>query len=864
MPDEATRTSTRQHHAPHASLETDGQFVPGAMVAGRFRIAALLGTGGMGQVYRADDLKLGLPVALKFLPRRLVNDPDALTRFHTEVKLARQISHPNVCRVFDIGEVEGQPFLSMEYIDGEDLSSLIRRIGRVPSDKAVEIARQLCAGLAVAHEAGLLHRDLKPANVMLDGRGRVRITDFGLAGVETAINHHDIGSGTPAYMAPEQLAGQAVTRRSDLYAVGLVLYELFTGKRVFEATTDRDVRTTRSHTTPTRPSHWVAELDPLVERVILRCLELDPNERPASALEIAAALPGGNPMEAALLAGETPSPEMVAAAPTEGALSPAGATTCLVAVVALLVALSIGDQVNMHQRAPLSTSPIILADRAARVITDAGYTAPPADRASGFAYDESWLLWSDDPMPAPARWSRISAGQPLTFYFWYRQSPEPLVPLAAGTPTVRVSPSDPSPSLPGMVSVVLDPRGRLVTFTAVPEARWPQDRAGVADWRPLFDSAGLDPATLVPTTPHWLPPVYADQVLAWTGHYEDHPDLPLRVEAASAGGRPVVFQILGPWETPTSRAQRLTASGSSAAVVLLVVVVATVLVGGVVMARNNLRAGRGDLSGAKTVASWVGTTVALATALGSTWPETFDGALQLQAAMLSEGLVWAAASWLLYIALEPFVRSTRPALLISWTRLLSGRVTDPMIGRDILAGGLLALTGAAAFCLSGWTKLWVQHPFEPNNAMDLTGFGSVMGSIEMLLMALNPSLVMAVLVFLAMTSRVIRNIWLSAGVLAIVATGGFILFSARSWPTMLASGVWISLGVVAVARFGLLAGVSWSVFFMLGMRSALTTDFTLWHADAVLFRLSVMIGLAVFGFWIARRRRVPSGATTVS
>src|ERR1051325_10922835 len=146
----------------------DARFIPGAMLAERYRMVGLLGRGGMGEVYRADDLKLGQAVALKFLPEHLLSDGAALARFHREVRVARQVSHRNVCRVYDIGEIEGQHFLSMEFIKGEELASLLRRIGRLPSDKATEIARQLCAGLAAAHETGVLHRDLKPANVMID------------------------------------------------------------------------------------------------------------------------------------------------------------------------------------------------------------------------------------------------------------------------------------------------------------------------------------------------------------------------------------------------------------------------------------------------------------------------------------------------------------------------------------------------------------------------------------------------------------------------------------------------------------------------------------------------------------------------
>src|SRR5512147_1136935 len=190
---------------------SQGRFLPGTLIAGRYRIIALLGKGGMGEVYRADDLSLEQQVALKFLPES-ATDEATLERFRNEVRIARRISHPNVCRVYDIGEAEGRIFLSMEYIDGEDLGSLLRRIGRVSGDKAAEIARKICAGLAAAHAQGVLHRDLKPANIMLNSQGDVLITDFGLAGVATEIA--DVRSGTPAYMAPEQLTGREVTARS--------------------------------------------------------------------------------------------------------------------------------------------------------------------------------------------------------------------------------------------------------------------------------------------------------------------------------------------------------------------------------------------------------------------------------------------------------------------------------------------------------------------------------------------------------------------------------------------------------------------------------------------------------------------------
>jgi serine/threonine-protein kinase len=266
----------------HKGFSGGARFIPGAMIANRYRVIGLLGKGGMGEVYRADDLKLAQPVALKFLPEKLARDKAMLERFHREVRIARQISHPNICRVFDIGEVEEQSFLSMEYIDGEDLATLLRRIGRLPSDKAVEIASQLCGGLAAAHQEGVLHRDLKPANIMIDGRGRAKITDFGLAGLAEELEGAEVRAGTPAYMAPEQLKGTEVSVKSDIYSLGLVLYEIFTGRKVFAAgSLDELVRLHESSQPPSISEH-VKEIDPLVERVILRCLERDPQSRPSS------------------------------------------------------------------------------------------------------------------------------------------------------------------------------------------------------------------------------------------------------------------------------------------------------------------------------------------------------------------------------------------------------------------------------------------------------------------------------------------------------------------------------------------------------------------------------------------------------
>ena len=171
------------------------------------------------------------------MPEAAAKNDRLLERFQGEVRVTRQVSHPNVRRVYDIGEVDGIPFLSMEYVDGEDLSTLLRRIGRLPTVKAIEITRKICAGLQAAHDKGVIHRDLKPQNIMLNKKGEVMILDFGLAAIADQLAGPEVRNGTPAYMAPEQLKGTEVTAKSDIYALGLVLYELFSGVRPYTAGT---------------------------------------------------------------------------------------------------------------------------------------------------------------------------------------------------------------------------------------------------------------------------------------------------------------------------------------------------------------------------------------------------------------------------------------------------------------------------------------------------------------------------------------------------------------------------------------------------------------------------------------------------
>ena len=442
------------------------RFAPGTVIDQRYRIVSLLGIGGMGEVYRADDMTLEQVVALKFLPRGFANDPDWLERFHNEVRMSRQVTHPNVCRIFDLGAVDGEQFITMEFVDGEDLSSLLRRIGRLPGDKALQIARQLCAGLAAAHDRGVLHRDLKPANVMIDGRGQVRITDFGIstpAGDASA----NSAAGTPAYMAPEQFTSHQSTIRSDIYSLGLVLYELFTGRQVFSANSVLEYAKLHEKTFPTQPSTFIADLDPIVERVILRCLEKDPARRPSSALAVAAALPGGDPLAAALAAGETPTPEMVAAAGGNVEMKCSRALILLILTLAgLVVAALLSNSASLLPRMGLVEPPAVLQEKARDALADVGLTQPMVGQAQGFGLDSELLNWIVEHDDMPDRWDRIASPRSGVVLYWFRQSPQPMV---SRDDIGVVTLDEPARAVPGMRTVELDAQGRLRRLEILPD-----------------------------------------------------------------------------------------------------------------------------------------------------------------------------------------------------------------------------------------------------------------------------------------------------------------------------------------------------------------------------------------------------------
>jgi serine/threonine-protein kinase len=835
----------------HARLQSD-VFAPGAIVAGRYRLVALLGRGGMGEVYRAEDLTLDQPVALKFLPEGEMASDARLSRFHNELRIARQVSHRNVCRVYDLGDANGRRFLTMEYVDGEDLASLLRRIGRVPHDKAVEIARQLCAGVAAAHDRGVVHRDLKPANVMIDGEGNVRVTDFGIATAKDAVDQGF--AGTPQYMAPEQIAGQPASIKSDIYALGLVLFELFTGRRAVESKTLVELETFYRSGTVTTPSSIVRDVDPVVERTIMRCLERDPVRRPASALVVAASLPGADPLAAALAAGETPSPELLAAAGEAEALGARWAVASVAVVLAGIVAFAgLTQDLSLAGRAPLPEPKDVLVDRAEAVVAAVGADPAFGDRASDFFLDEDYVRWVQQTRSTPDRWDVLSTGRPSAVLFWYRTSPQPMRPQAE----VWVSREDPPPVVTDMRTVILDTAGRLVAYRSVPPQVDSTDApANAPAWDPLFAAAGLSMSDFDPVTPEWLPREYADARAAWEGPLPTQPDLRLRVEAASYRNQPVSFEVIGPWTRPTRLAPVQPQPIDQALQAIAFVVILALLLFALVVARRNVQDNRADRRGALRLVWYVLGAGFVSWVIGA--HHVLDANALLDSFFRSFGplLLFGAILWVIYIAVEPYVRRFWPDSLLGWSRLLAGHVRDPRVGRDALIGLLFGVALAFGDVVRVTLLPWLGSPApRPPFGLDIEMLSAgVWQAANWLTASLSDTMEALFTVLLIVVLRLLlRRNWLVIPVMVLILglTSARYMGSSTAWMTLfpLFSGAVLTF---VVMRHGLLSLVVTRFVWGLLLAGPMTLDVGHWSATASNATILLLGAMAVFAFYAAR------------
>jgi serine/threonine-protein kinase len=771
----------------------------------------------------------------------------------------------------------------MEFVDGEDLASLLRRIGRLPSDKALQISRQLCAGIAAAHDRGVLHRDLKPANIMLDGRGQVRITDFGISAPFEG--RQDGAGGTPAYMAPEQFTTGQASVRSDIYSLGLVLYEIFSGRQAFSADSMPEYSRLHRQTSPTHLSTFLPEIDPLAERVILRCLEKDPAKRPGGALAVSAALPGGDPLAAALAAGETPSPEMVAAAGANSGVTIAYAAAVLVfTLAALLISVLLSRSTYLLPRMPLEKPPAVLADHAREILASAGYAASLRSSAQGFGVDEQFIALVRLENQSALRWDRLAAPRPGAAFFWYRESPDYMV---SHEDIGIVSLDEPARVVPGMRTVVLGTQGRLKRMEVLPDSGsiWggtsalaatnnlsPVDKSAIdksaldksaldksaidkstldktsADFAPLFKLADLRPEDFVPIAPTFTPPMFADNRLAWQGHYPEDSNQIVQVHAASFGGKPVYFQIVEGWQ---DRANQLHIQGApdlrTGNVVLQSVMILVALGSGIVLAWRNVRARRVDSAGAhKLAGSFVILGLLIWLFCSSHAPELF---LEMRMFFRSLGfiLVPAVVVWMFYLALEPYVRRIWPETVISWTRLLAGRFTDPLVASHILTGLASGTLATILSQLGNLIPMGLGHAAATPNLTILMRFLAKENPTAVTLWALLESLYIGLLYLLSlvMFTLILRRRWLASAAFVAMATTVAVPWGDAGWVQWVQCALVALLVLFLLVRFGLVATLAalWAVYLMRFV--PITSNMNTWYAPQTRFAIGLLAIFAI-------------------
>jgi serine/threonine-protein kinase len=529
----------------------------------------------------------------------------------------------------------------------------------------------------------------------------------------------------------------------------------------------------------------------------------------------------------------------------------------LVAVSLGLVAV-LADRHSLMGQVPLSIEPRTLADRARQFEERVGAGRDARDRAHGLQTNVdilNWILAQDDPA---ARQRMLAAGRPSPLFLWYRSSPRPLAPTDDAQH--RPSPGNPPLTVTGMTVVALDGQGRLMEYAAVPPQVESAPAGPPVDWNLFFQAAGLDSARFQPVTPQWTPRSYADQRQAWEGTSPDLPGVTLRAEAASHRGTAVNFQIVGPWARPVRmQAPPVDRATQIVSGIASFVVLPLVLVGGVLLARQNLRSGRGDRRGALVFAAITfGLDVATWVFGASHFPDLSIEESRLRAAA-GHALLYSTLLGLLYLAIEPHIRRIWPQLLITWSRLLTGAVRDPLLGRDLLvgaaAGVLMTLVTFAHYLvpdLTGW------RPFRPAN-VDWNALGGTGDRLAILTSSLSIAMRQAITggVGLVLIRRVVHRRWLTYA----IATFAFAFLAAqgqietgRIWLDLACGAVLVGIVLGSIVRWGFVAGsVAFFVHF-LTLRVPGTLDPARLHFQAGLIAAAIAAAVAIAGLALARRQ----------
>ena len=815
------------------AVADDETILPGTLIAGRFRIGSLIDRGKMGAVYRADDLVLQMPVALKFPAAEIMLDPARREQVAEEVRLAGLVTHPNVCRTVDLFEHEGRVFFSMQWVEGRDLKFVLKSCRRFPEKRGLEIARQICDGLEAIHQAGLIHRDLKPSNILVDGDGHVRLTDFGIASVAGAISNPR--TGTLAYMAPEQIAGGEITHRTDVYTLGVVLYELFTGTSPFAGKSVDDIKKLQAEGTLPAPSSVVPGIDARIERVILKCLEEDPHKRPPSAGAVSAALLG----EHGLTVRKIVDPQPIDPLPLRRVVPIAMGTLAGFAAVWILSA-----RLEVVNRVPLENSPDVLAARARDIARSLGYRDRSSTTASGFRYEDGLLTYFRGHTHGAAvagDWPAIVAAAPTPVTFWLEENVGPLAWSFFVLPA-RLTDLFPIPT--GTVSVEVDPAGRLTRFSAWPT---PADTSAPMDagmnWSIPFGLAGLDIGRFTDTGPRPRVGVLADAWSSWTGRYSNGLSLPVRIDAASYLGKVTYFEIVFPWTESRRPAVEPDPGWLVVSAWLLLSLVACA-------AWYHCVSDTADLRG-----TWrVGLVVFLAS-LGSLLFHASYLTLELAVTAAVFDAVVASTA---YLAFEPWVRRHWPEAASAWQKVLAGGWDEVIVGRDILIGACAASIGLvvrrtvhlAAVRLGAEPSIPAAGLF--GFAIENLGGWTSVASEVMTSILMSGQVLLFFLIF-CVVRRFVSNAR-AASVLTLVALLLLVMpihVARDNWLVGIDVLVDFAIMVAIMSRYGVFAAVVFGALSLIFNRSALTTDLRAWYGHSTVAALAVASIVTVASAWIA-------------
>ncbi len=676
----------------HADEPTPRVVLPplevGERFANRYTILEPIGRGGMGEVYRVRDEVLGESVALKRLIRSHRAMEAAMVR---EVRLARRITHPAVCRVHDVGDHEGQRFLTMEYVDGEDLATLLSRVGSLPTDRVVHLARELAVGLASAHAQGVVHRDLKPGNILIDRRGRARITDFGVAILKDE-GGGGVQHGTPSYMAPEQLVPDGMSDpRSDLYALGLVLHEAATGEPVFSPSDRVRALTVREQGRVPTLSSIVPGIDPSLDRAVAACLAFDPRRRPESALHFVELLPDGDALGAAVEARATPSPGLVADAGAEGWES-SGTASGGVKAVGMILGLAgvfvASATAGLIPLGPSARHPAELVESAVGALRSLGYAAGSGVPSyHGFLED-----LTEDGGIGPLFWYREEHAP-------YRSSYQQSVLDPAADLSVYLPATAPPPQV---LVAIFNQAGELVYLQGDHAIETSRSGIPLDPLQEVMRLGGVDAQELAPAEAR-PPPGVMDDVWGWR---RDRDGLVERVEAAVHGRRVVYFSRGLPPDLARERTERRVAA-TSGLVVNLVLVAAFAIVAAASLF-TTLRRQSTDWTGtAKTAAIASGLALGQWALLVGQVSHPLSDARGTSAANLAQVPFIGFVVALFYVALEPTVRRRSPRTLVAWARVLRGRLRNEPVARSLSVGVLAGISCGLFYYIDVWTaELW--------------------------------------------------------------------------------------------------------------------------------------------------------------